>query len=122
MGLLKNDNATNVNNASIMTLSKKSNEIPEATRQQALDMHLKGLGFRAIGRILKVSHTSVYYWIKQAGKAIELPFEEENVEVVEVDAMHTYRRRAWRKVTIAVFVIIWQDSKEKRSAIASPMI
>ena len=62
------------------TVQKRSGEIPEEIRQQAQDMYLEGLGFRAIGRILKVSHTAVYYWIKQAGKALDLP----------VDELHTY--------------------------------
>ena len=53
-------------------------------------MYLEGLGFRAIGRILKVSHTAVYYWIKQAGKAIELPVDEEIVDVVDLDKLNTY--------------------------------
>ena len=48
---------------------KKSDVKSEETRQQAQDMYLEGLGFRAIGRVLKVSHTAVYSWIKQAGKA-----------------------------------------------------
>jgi len=72
------------------TVQKRSGEIPEEIRQQAQDMYLEGLGFRAIGRILKVSHTAVYYWIKQAGKALELPVGEETVDVVEVDELHTY--------------------------------
>ena len=53
-------------------------------------MYLEGLGFRAIGRVLKVSHTAVYYWIKQAGKALELPVDEEPVDVVELDELHAY--------------------------------
>jgi len=53
-------------------------------------MYLAGLGFRAIGRVLKVSHTAVYSWIKQAGKAVELPVEDKDIEVVEVDEMHTF--------------------------------
>ena len=87
---LKNDNDTNANSVSRITRSKRSGEIPVETRQQAQDMYLEGLGFRAIGRLLKVSHTAVYYWIKQAGKALELPVGEEKVDVVEVDELHTY--------------------------------
>jgi transposase-like protein len=60
------------------------------TRQFALDLYLEGLGFRAIGRLLKVSHTAVVGWVKQAGKSLELPVEQEPVDVVEVDEMHTY--------------------------------
>jgi hypothetical protein len=60
------------------------------TRQFALDLYLEGLGFRAIGRLLKVSHTAVFYWGKQAGESVALPVEDNPVDVVEVDEMHTY--------------------------------
>ena len=72
------------------TVTKKSDVKSEETRQQAIDMYLEGLGFRAIGRVLNVSHTAVYYWIKQAGKTVKLPAEEETVDVVELDELHTY--------------------------------
>ena len=72
------------------TVEKRSNERSLETRQLALKMYLEGLGFRAIGRLLKVSHTAVFYWIKKAGKTTELPVESEPVEVVEADEMHTY--------------------------------
>jgi len=79
------------------TVKKKSDVKSAETRQQALDMYLEGLGFRAIGRVLKVSHTAVYSWIKQAGKAVELPVEKKDIEVVEVDELHTYVNK--KKVT-----------------------
>jgi len=53
-------------------------------------MYLEGLGFRAIGRVLKVSHTAVYYWIKKAGQAVDFSAKDAFIEVVEVDEMHTY--------------------------------
>jgi transposase len=72
------------------TVEKKSDVRPPETRQLALNMYLEGLGFRAIGRLLNVSHTAVFYWIKKAGKTTELPVDPQPVEVVEVDEMHTY--------------------------------
>ena len=68
----------------------------EEIRQQAQDMYLEGLGFRAIGRVLKVSHTAVYSWIKQAGKTVELPVEKKDIEVANVDKIHTY----WPSLTV----------------------
>jgi len=53
-------------------------------------MYLEGLGFRAIGRLLKVSHTAVFGWIKQAGNAVELPTTDDPVDVAELDELHTY--------------------------------
>ena len=72
------------------TVKRKSDVRSAETRQQAQDMYLEGLGFRAIGRVLKVSHTAVFSWIKQAGKAVELSVEAKDIEVVEVDEMHTF--------------------------------
>ena len=69
------------------TVVKKSNVQSPETRQLARNMYLEGLGFRAIGRLLNVSHTAVLGWIKAAGKAVELPVEN---RPVEVDEMHTY--------------------------------
>jgi len=66
-------------------------------------MYLEGLGFRAIGHVLNVSHTAVYYGIKRAGQTVELPTEEKNVEVVKVDELHTYvNKKSYRWIGIAV--------------------
>jgi transposase-like protein len=72
------------------TVAKRSGEKPPETRQLALDMYLEGLGFRAIGRLLKVSHTAVFGWVKKAGETVKLSAENEPVEVAELDEMHTY--------------------------------
>ena len=72
------------------TVLKRSGETPLETRELALDLYLEGMGFRAIGRILKVSNTAVLGWVKQAGDKVTLPMPEESVAVVEVDEMHTF--------------------------------
>ena len=36
---------------------------PTSLKRLALQLYLEGLGFRSIGRVLKVSHVSVYKWI-----------------------------------------------------------
>ena len=74
----------------LYTVAKRSGEKSSETRQLALAMYLEGLGFRAIGRLLNVSHTAVFGWIKQAGKKVELTVTDAPVEVVEVDEMHTF--------------------------------
>ncbi|MFT4967609.1 MAG: transposase, partial [Candidatus Deianiraeaceae bacterium] len=33
-------------------------------KRLALELYLEGLGFRSISRILKVSHVSIYNWIR----------------------------------------------------------
>ncbi len=46
-------------------------EISLDIKRQVLELYLEGLGFRPIGRFLKCSHVSVYYWIKAYGESIE---------------------------------------------------
>jgi transposase-like protein len=69
---------------------KKSDVKSTATRRMAFEMYLEGLGFRAIGRILKISYGTVYQWVKQLGNNLKLPKRNETIEVVELDEMHTY--------------------------------
>jgi transposase len=53
-------------------------------------MYLEGLGFRSIGRILKISYGTVYQWVKKWGSNMTLPKRNEDIELVELDEMHTY--------------------------------
>ena len=62
------------------TVTRRSNERPAETRQLALELYLEGLGFRAIGRILKVSNTAVLGWVKKYGKSVELPVLDERAD------------------------------------------
>ncbi|CEG13956.1 hypothetical protein MSIBF_A780002 [groundwater metagenome] len=39
-------------------------------KRDALILYLEGLGFRSIGRFLKVSHVAVFNWIKKFGKQL----------------------------------------------------
>ncbi|OAV66376.1 hypothetical protein Barb4_02938 [Bacteroidales bacterium Barb4] len=52
-------------------------------------MYLKGLGFRAVGRLLKISYGTVYRQIKDYGSKASLPKNTSAVEAVESDEMHT---------------------------------
>jgi transposase-like protein len=63
----------------------------EETKRQALKLlYLEGLGFRAIGRLLNCSHVAVYQWIKQYGEKAQLTLPTTELEVVEMDEMHSY--------------------------------
>ena len=72
------------------TVTKKSDVKPIEVRRMALEMYLEGLGFRSIGRLLKISHVTVYYWVKHWGENLDLSSKKEPVEIVELDEMHTY--------------------------------
>jgi len=60
-------------------------------KRSALELYLEGLGFRSIGRILKVSHVSIYNWIRSFGEKIEkIRADPKAPEVIEMDELHTY--------------------------------
>jgi transposase-like protein len=61
-------------------------------KRSALDLYLEGLGFRSIGRILKVSHVAVYDWIRSFGKKVDDLRSSKTPEVVEIDELHSYIR------------------------------
>jgi len=65
---------------------------PIEKKRQAVHLYLEGVGFRAIGRILKVSHVSVQDWIAQAAEKLEslVPLYPAQVELLELDEMHHY--------------------------------
>ena len=72
------------------TVERPSDVRPPETRRLALELYLEGLGFRAIGRVLKVSYVTVFGWIKEYGSRAGELKSEQSVEVVELDEMHTY--------------------------------
>jgi transposase len=63
---------------------------PEKLKRDALILYLEGLGFRSIGRFLNVSHVAVFNWIKSFGENIEDVRSDNQIDVIEVDEMHTY--------------------------------
>lgn len=71
-------------------VSERKDAYPQEKRRMALEMYLEGLGYRAIGRILQISHVTVYGWIKAFGRKAEALKSEEAIEVVEVDELHSY--------------------------------
>jgi len=62
---------------------------PEQKRL-ALELYLEGLGFRSVGRVLKVSHVTVHNWIKEFGQKLSDLKNDKEVEIVEIDEMHSY--------------------------------
>ena len=72
------------------TVNQRSNVKSSDTRRLAFEMYLEGMGFRAIGRVLRISYGTVFYWIKKWGSNIELPSRNEPIEVVELDELHSY--------------------------------
>ena len=72
------------------TVERKSDVKSTDTKRLAFEMYLEGLGFRAIGRILKISYGTVYQWVKKWGNNMALPKRNGEIAVVELDELHTY--------------------------------
>jgi transposase-like protein len=73
------------------TVELKSTAKPLSLKKKALHMYLEGLGFRSIGRLPGVSNVSVLRWIRSFGREVEkLNSESKEIEIVEVDEMHSY--------------------------------
>lgn len=59
----------------------------------AIKMYLEGLGFRAIGRLLNVSHQAVYKWVKQLGEQHQIKLNDnQQTDIVELDEIHSYTK------------------------------
>ena len=72
------------------TVERRSTVRSLETRRLALELYLEGMGFRAIGRVLKVSFVTVYYWIRNFGAQAASLQSDDAIKVVELDEMHTY--------------------------------
>lgn len=56
-------------------------------------MYLEGLGFRAIGRLLDVSHQTAYRWVRQAGEQHQIQLDNsQDINIVELDEIHSYTK------------------------------
>ena len=66
---------------------------PRDIKRLAIQMYLEGLGFRSIGRILKVSNVSVLNWVREAGEEVKSLISEgkrKKVSVMELDELWHY--------------------------------
>ena len=94
------------------TVEQRSGTGDTATRRQALQLYLEGLGFRSIGRILQFSNVSVLNWIRSFGERLPAIKGEEAVQVMEMDEMHTY---IGSKKTIAGYGLLLIEMRENSS-------
>ena len=98
------------------TVARKSDVKTQDTRRMALQLYLEGLGFRAIGRILKISYGTVYKWIKAWGEQASLPQKQEPVDKVEIDEIHTYVGSKKNTVGFGLLLIDLEKSSSLLSA------
>jgi len=67
---------------------------PKWMKKRALELYLEGVGFRGIGRLLRVTNVTVLYWIRDLGEAVEKLRKELKtnayVQTMELDEMWHY--------------------------------
>ena len=67
---------------------------PPSVKRRALELYLEGVGFRGIGRLLKVSNVTVLYWIRDLGEKVEAlrpkASEKPFCHMMELDEMWHY--------------------------------
>ncbi len=65
---------------------------PVEKKRQAVHLYLEGLGFRAIARLLSISHVTAQVWIAKAAERLEqlVPLYPARAEMIELDEMHHY--------------------------------
>ena len=72
------------------TVMRKSTKKSDEIKQMAIDMYFKGLGFRAIGRLLGISYGTVHYWVKQLDEQRQTKSNDtQAVNIVELDKNHS---------------------------------
>jgi len=91
------------------SVERRSNDKDLTLKRFALSMYLEGLGFRSIGRLLKVSHVSVMNWIKLYGQSIKEIRNDKPVEIAEMDEIHTYVGR--KKTTDGFGLVLIEKEK-----------
>ena len=94
------------------TVNRKSTEKPLYLKRFALQLYLEGLGFRSIGRVLKVSNVSILNWIRQFGEQVKSLQSDEPASITEIDEMHTY---IGTKKTINGYGLLLIDMKRDSS-------
>lgn len=78
------------------TVNKLGKRIEKRLVVLALQLYLEGLGFRAIERVLGVSHVSVINWVKQYGKNLDylkLQGGNKDAKIIEIDEICTYLQK-----------------------------
>lgn len=90
------------------TVSKLGKRIEKRLVIMALQLYLEGLGFRAIERILGISHVTIIHWVKTYGKNLEfIRLEKRNkkAKIVEIDELSTFIAKKKQKFGYGLVLI-----------------
>ncbi|WPX96192.1 IS1/IS1595 family N-terminal zinc-binding domain-containing protein [Candidatus Bandiella euplotis] len=69
-------------------------------RSMVIKMYLNNCGIRRIAHILNIPLSTVFYWIKQAGKVVDemvtnqkIEGDKKRIEILEMDELYTYVKK-----------------------------
>ena len=97
------------------TVERKLDVKSQDTQRLALEMYLEGLGFRAIGRILKISYGTVYVWVKKWGGQASFPRRASLAETETLEQMLHY---VASKKTASGYGLLLIDLEKGRSILS----
>jgi transposase-like protein len=98
------------------TVERKSDVKTPEIRRLALELYLEGLGFRSIGRILKISYGTVYVWVKEWSSQVSFPRRENHIETIDLKKMLAYIES--KKTTSSGYGLMLIDLKDNISLLS----
>ncbi len=70
----------------------------QTIKNRAIALFCEGVGHRAIGRLLDISHTCAYYWVREYCESLaKSDLSEFNGEVIELDEMWHFCQKKRKK-------------------------
>jgi transposase-like protein len=81
------------------TPEPKQRGYSDEIRMQAVRMYVDGINLRRIGRHLGVNHQSVANWVKAYTARLPTAPQPDEVDIVEMDELHTFVERKKTKPT-----------------------
>lgn len=76
----------------------------------AVAMYLNNVGFRAIGRVMKIPFQIIHSWIRKAGELVEREANKEStisrsIAILEMDELYTYIQKKSGKYEYGLLLI-----------------
>lgn len=72
------------------TVEFKSTSRTEDVKRQAIIMYMEGFAFRSISKILKVSHVSVFAWVKKYAPNIDAIRNTKPIKIIETNKLNLW--------------------------------
>lgn len=85
------------------TIGDKRTVYAEDKKRLVVRMYLNNCGIRRIAHIIETPLSTVFSWIKKAGKIVEVMVKErkdneEKIEILEMDELYTYIKKSQKEI------------------------